>query len=55
MPEPATIAPTAAVTAPTAVPRQRAATALDEVPPQAYFLVSAVFHYLSSRSERSTG
>jgi inner membrane transporter RhtA len=46
MPEPASVAPAAAVTAPTAVPRRRAATALDEFPPQAYFLVSAVFHYL---------
>jgi inner membrane transporter RhtA len=39
MPEP----PAAAITAPRA---RLAAAAVDEVPPQLYFLVSAVFHYL---------
>jgi inner membrane transporter RhtA len=46
MPEPTTVAPTAVIAAGTAVPRHRAAAAVDDVPPQAYFLVSAVFHYL---------
>jgi inner membrane transporter RhtA len=46
MPEPTTVAPTAAIPTGTAAPRHRAAAAVDEVPPQLYFLVSAVFHYL---------
>jgi type III secretion system FlhB-like substrate exporter len=55
MPQPTTVAPAAPITARTAAPTQRAAAAVDEVPPQLYVVVSAVFHYLSSRSERSTG